>query len=113
MKSTSKTALIATVAIVGAFSSGFASGPAFAQVQRGPFEFEFRYDAAELGSVEGAKNLLARLQSVVTAYCGDVPGLSPEDRFTANKCIKRTMRASVEKFGNSTVAQAFQTRADG
>ena len=114
MKSTSKTALIATLAITGAFAAGFATGPASAQtIYRGPFEFEFKYDAAELGSVESAQNLLARLHSVVTAYCGDAPTLSPEERFTTTKCVKRTMRASVEKFGNATVAQAFQTRADG
>src|SRR5262245_56353622 len=82
MKSTSKTALIATLAITGAFAAGFATGPASAQtIYRGPFEFEFKYDAAELGSVESAQNLLARLHSVVTAYCGDAPTLSPEERF--------------------------------
>ena len=65
MKTTSKTSLIATFAIVGAFTAGFASGPASAQNQpyRGPFQFEFKYDAAELGSLDGAQNLLARLQS--------------------------------------------------
>ena len=115
MTSTSKTALIATIAITSAFAAGFATGPASAQTEtyRGPFEFEFKYDAAELGSVDSAQNLLARLRSVVAAYCGDAPTLSPEERFTARKCVKRTMRASVEKFGNATVAQAFQTRADG
>ncbi len=115
MKTTSKTALIATLAITGAFAAGFASGPAAAQdlPYRGPFAFDFRYDASELGSVQSAENLLARLQSVVAAYCGDGSTLSPQERFDVNKCVKRTMRESIDKFGNSTVAQAFQSRADG
>lgn len=115
MKTTSKTSLIATFAIVGAFTAGFASGPASAQntPYKGPFEFEFRYDAAELGSLDGAQNLLARLQSVVTAYCGNAPEMSPQERFDANKCVKMTMRAAIAKFDNATVAQAFSNRADG
>ena len=51
MKPTSKTSLIACIAISGAFAVGFASGPASAQdlPHRGPFEFKFRYDASEMG----------------------------------------------------------------
>lgn len=115
MKTTSKTSLIATLAIAGAFTAGFATGPASAQNQpyRGPFEFQFKYDAAELGSLDGAQTLLARLQSVVTAYCGNEPNLSPQERFEANKCVKRTMREAIAKFDNATVAQAFSNRADG
>lgn len=114
MKPTSKTSLIACIAISGAFAAGFASGPASAQTDRGPFEFEFKYDAAELASLEGAQNVLARLQSVVSAYCGNEATMSPEERFATNKCVKRTMRNSIDKFSNATVAQAFlQSRADG
>jgi UrcA family protein len=115
MKTTSKTNLIASIVIAGAFTAGLASGTASAQNQpyRGPFEFEFRYDAAELGSLDGAQTLLARLQSVVTAYCGNDPTMSPQERFDANKCVKRTMREAIAKFDNATVAQAFSNRADG
>lgn len=115
MKTTSKTSLIATFAIVGAFTAGFATGPASAQNQpyRGPFQFDFKYDAAELGSLDGAQNLLARLQSVVAAYCGNEAVMAPQDRFNANKCVKLTMREAIAKFDNATVAQAYSTRADG
>lgn len=115
MKTTSKTNLIASFVIAGAFTAGIASGAASAQNQpyRGPFAFEFRYDAAELGSLDGAQNLLARLKSVITAYCGNEGVMSPQDRFEANKCVKRTMREAVAQFDNATVAQAFSNRADG
>lgn len=115
MKTTSKTSLIASIAIVGALSAGFASGSASAQNQpyRGPFKFEFKYDTAELGSLESAQNLLTRLQSVVAAYCGHETVLPPEERFLVNKCVKLTMRDAIAKFDNATVAQAFSTRADG
>ena len=40
--------------------------------------------------------------------------MSPQERFETNICVKRTMRESIDKFGNATVAQAFlQSRADG
>lgn len=115
MKTTSKTSLIATLAVAGAFTAGFLTGPASAQDQiyRGPFEFEFRYDAAELGNVQSAEKLVTRLEAVVSAYCGERPTMSPEEKFTTSKCVKRTMRASIDKFENSMVAQAFQSRADG
>lgn len=115
MKTTSKTALIATLAITGAFTAGFATGPASAQDRpyRGPFAFDFRYDASELSTLEGAQNMLARLQSVVAAYCGDAPMLTSEERFAVKKCVKRTMSQSIDKFSSTNVAQAFQSRADG
>lgn len=115
MKTTSKTSLIATFAIIGAFTAGFATGPASAQnlPYKGPFEFEFRYDAAELGSLDSAQVLLARLQSVVTAYCGNYSNMSPQERFEMNKCVRVTMRNAIAKFDNATVAQAFSNRADG
>ena len=114
MKPTSKTSLIACLAISGAFAAGFASGPASAQTYRGPFAFEFKYDAAEFANIESAQNLVSRLQSVVTAYCGKTSTMSPEERHATNICVKRTMRESIDKFSNATVAQAFlQSRVDG
>jgi len=115
MKTTSKTSLIACLAISGAFAVGFASGPASAQDRpyHGPFEFEFRYDAAEMGTLEGAQNMLARLQSVVSAHCGNTSTLTNEERYAVKQCVKRTMSQSIAKFSNPTVAQAFQSRADG
>jgi len=114
MKPTSKPSLIACIAISGACAAGFATGPASAQTHRGPFEFEFKYDAAEFGNIESAQNLVSRLHSVVSAYCGKASTMSPQERFETNICVKRTMRESIDKFGNATVAQAFlQSRADG
>jgi hypothetical protein len=81
MKPTSKTSLIACIAISGAFAAGFATGPASAQTHRGPFEFEFKYDAAEFGNIESAQNLVSRLHSVVSAYCGKASTMSPQERF--------------------------------
>ncbi len=115
MKTTSKTSLIASIVIAGALTAGFASGAASAQNQpyRGEFEIKFHYDPAELGSLDGAQTLLARLQSIVVAHCGNEPNMSPEEKFHANKCVKRTMRSAIAKFNNATVAEAFTNRADG
>jgi len=115
MKTTSKTSLIASIVIAGALTAGFASGAASAENQpyRGPFEFKFHYDTAELGSLDGAQKLLSRLESVVAAHCGHERVQAPEERFLVNKCVKLTMRESIAKFGNATVAQAFSNRADG
>jgi len=115
MKTTSKTSLIACIAISGAFAGGFASGPASAQdlPHRGPFEFKFRYDASEMGSLAGAQNLLTRLEAAVSTYCGEDKMMSPKERADTEKCVDKTMRESITKFGNATVAQAFQSRADG
>jgi UrcA family protein len=113
MKTTSKTALIATLAITGAFAAGFSSGPAFAQNAPQTFQFEFKYDAAELGSLDGANNLLTRLQSVVTAYCGANGKVPPSERWAKETCVERTMRDSIAKFASPTVAEAYETRARG
>ena len=115
MKTTSKTSLIACIAISGAFAVGFASGPASAQdlPHRGPFEFKFRYDAAEMATLAGAQSLLIRLESAVSKYCGEDKMMSVKDRADTAKCVNRTMRDSIAKFGNPTLAQAFQSRADG
>ena len=113
MNMTSKTSLIATLAIAGAFTAGFASGPAYAQTLPEPFKFDFRYDATELGSRESAEQLISRLHTAVSAYCGEKETMSLDERWSAKKCVKRTMSKTIDKFGNSTVAQAFQSRADG
>ena len=115
MKTTSKTSLIASFAIAGAFAVGFASGPASAQdlPHHGPFEFKFGYDAAELGTLAGAQTLLVRLETAVSRYCGEDKMMTSKERADTQRCVDKTMRESVAKFGNPTVAQAYQSRADG
>lgn len=115
MKTTSKTSLIACLAISGAFAVGFASGPASAQdlPHRGAFEFKFRYDATEMVTLTGAQTLLTRLESAVSNYCGEDKMMTSKERADMERCVDKTMRESIAKFGNPTVAQAFQSRADG
>ena len=114
MKTQSKTALIACLAIAGAFTAGFLSGPASAEPQQAePFKFQFEYKVSETGSLPDAQKLLARLERDVRSYCGFNRKMTLDERETVNLCIAETMKATVAKFSNSTVAQAFQSRADG
>lgn len=114
MKTTSKTALIACVAIAGAFTAGFMTGPASADPQkREAFEFKFKFDQTEMTNLPQAKALLARLERDVRGYCGGYRKMTLDEASRVDACIDETMKATVSKFGNSTVAQAFQSRADG
>ncbi len=70
MKTTSSTNLIACAVIVGAFTVGFASGPAFAdQESHAPFKFEFNFSPNELTSIPQAEALLVRLEKDVRRHC--------------------------------------------
>ena len=55
-------ALIACLAIAGAFTAGFLTGPAPAQKNPEPFQFQFAYTAEDMASLPSAKILLARLE---------------------------------------------------
>ena len=114
MNTQSKTALIACVAIAGAFTAGLLSGPATAEPQAAdPFKFQFEYKVAETGSLQDAQKLLARLERDVRSYCGFNRKMTLDERETVDACITQTMKDTVGKFANPTVAQAFQSRADG
>jgi UrcA family protein len=114
MKTSSKTALIACAAIAGAFTAGFMTGPATAEPQQAePFKFNFDYRVAETASLPDAEKLLARLERDVRSYCGFNRKMALDERATVEVCIANTMKDTVGKFGNATVAQAFQSRADG
>jgi len=114
MKTTSSTSLIACAVISGAFTVGFISGPALAQPDRdAPFEFQFNYSPNELTSASDAQSLLVRLEQDVTRYCGGGRKMSLDERRFVDTCIDKTMKDSVARFASSTLAQAFQSRADG
>ncbi len=112
MKTTSTTNLIACAVIAGAFTVGFVSGPAFAE-QDAPFKFEFNYSPNELTSVPQAEALLIRLEQDVRRHCQSNARMTLEERRIARDCMDRTMKQSIDKFGSPTVAQAFNSRADG
>ncbi len=114
MKTTSSTNLIACAVIAGAFTVGFISAPALAQPDReAPFEFQFDYSPNELTSISDAQSLLMRLEQDVRRYCGGSRKMSIDERRFVNSCIDKTMKESISKFGSSTLAQAYQSRADG
>jgi UrcA family protein len=114
MKTTSRTTLIACAVIAGAFTVGLASGPAMADPQKAiGFKFRFTYAPSELGSLPGAEKLLARLERDVRSYCSGNQKMSLAERKFVGECIDLTMKESVAKFANPTVAQAYQSRADG
>lgn len=117
MKTTSTTTnLIACAAIIGAFTFGFATGPAFAQKaaqgDADTFKFSFSYQDHELTSAPAAEKLLIRLQKEVRAYCGGISKMTLDERAQVRDCVDTTMRQSIDKFG-STVAMAYQSRAGG
>ena len=113
---TSKSRLIATLAIATAFTAGFASGPATAQTslpQLLKFEFKFHYTDAELGDLNSAQMLLTRLETEVFEQCGGERVMRPDRRHATMRCIDEAMQSSIAKFGSPVVAQAYQSRADG
>lgn len=115
MKTTSSTTnLIACAIIVSAVTAGFATGPAFGQpAGEEPFKFEFNYAPSELTSAPAAEKLLVRLEGDVRLFCGYNRKMTLDERKQVTACIDATMRESISKFGSATVAQAFQSRADG
>ena len=114
MKTQSKTALLACIAIAGAFAAGFLSGPAMAEPQTAdPFKFQFEYKASETGSLPDAQKMLTRLERDVRSYCGGNRKVTLDERDKIEACVNETMKATIAKFSNSNVAQAFQSRADG
>lgn len=114
MKTTASTSLIACAVIAGAFTVGFASGPAFAQPEAPhKFEFEFTYSGNELATVDGANALLQRLESTVRSYCGGNERLTLGQRRVVDMCVDNTMKESIAKFQSPAVAQAFESRAAG
>ena len=114
MKTNTSTNLIACAVIAGAFTIGFVSAPALAQPDRdAPFEFQFTYSPNELTSASDAQSLLARLEQDVRRHCGGNGKMSIDERRFVNSCIDTTMKDTIAKFGSSTLAQAYQSRADG
>ena len=112
----STTNLIACAAIIGAFTFGFATGPAFAQKaapgEAETFKFTFSYQDAELTTAPAAEKLLVRLQKEVRSYCGGISKMTLDERAQVKDCVDATLRQSIDKFG-STVAMAYQSRAGG
>lgn len=114
MKTTSSTNLIACAVIVGAFTVGFASGPAFAdQESHAPFKFEFNFSPNELTSIPQAEALLVRLEKDVRRHCDGNRKMTLDERRFVQNCMEETMKQSIDKFGSPAVAQAFNSRADG
>lgn len=112
----SATYLIASAAIVGAFATGFATGPAFAQeatFDTDTFKFRFAYQTSELDSAGNAEKLLFRLEREVRAYCGGTQKMSLDARSLITECTNQTMRESITKFGSATLAQAYETHTGG
>jgi UrcA family protein len=113
----STTGLIACAVIAGAFAVGFATGPAFAQeatsFETESFKFQFTYKASELTAAPSAEKLLVRLQQDVRDHCGGNRKMTLDERSRVNACINATMKESIGKFGSSTLAQAYETRAGG
>lgn len=110
----SATNLIACAIVAGAFTVGFLSGPALAQEhETTPFDFDFTFKASELSNAPQAEKMLVRLESAVKRECGANGKMSYAERKLVETCINTTMRASIAKFNSATVAQAYQSRADG
>jgi UrcA family protein len=119
MKTTSSTTnLIACAVIIGAFTAGFASGPATAQEATpqkaassdADFQFSFAYEPHELNTAKGAEKLLVRLEDDVRSRCGGYGKMTLDERRHVDACIANTMKSTVPSFGSPTVTQAF---ADG
>lgn len=112
----SATYLIASLAIVGALATGFATGPAFAQqasFKTDQFKFAFSYQTAELASADSSEKLLRRLERQVSLHCsGGARKMTLDERSRVNECTNATMRESIGKFGSATLAQAYG-RSDG
>jgi methyltransferase-like protein len=120
MKTTSTTRLLLAAAVIaGAFATGFATGPAFADDQRKsemiPFDFSFFYAADELESTPKAEKMLKRLERKVRTHCARdyKMTISQRERELVQICIDETMKTSIAKFRSEAVAQAYKTRADG
>lgn len=116
MKTASSTTnLIACVAIVGAVTVGFISGPAFAQTRDdAAFEFKFAYKASELQSAPAAEKLLARLENEVRDHCTSRMGrVTMDQHLLTRKCVDQTVQQTISKFASATVAQAYDTRTSG
>jgi len=112
MKTTSTTNLIACAVIVGAFTVGFASGPAFADPQAA-FKFEFKYSPAELATAPQAHALLVRLEQDVRRHCSGNNRMTLDERRLVKACMDETMKETIDKFGSQTLARVWNSRADG
>jgi UrcA family protein len=77
------------------------------------FQFKFAYDPADLTTVESATRVLVRLENEVRDYCGGNRKMTINERAFVNQCVERTVKHAVARFGNSTLAQALENRADG
>ena len=115
--SSSATYLIASLAIMGALATGFATGPAFAQeasFKTDQFKVPFSYNTNELASEGAADKLLRRLQREVRVHCsGGARKMTLDERSRVDECTNATMRESIGKFGSATLAQAYDTRSGG
>ena len=118
MKTASSTTnLIACITIVVAFTLGFASGPATAQVsssrESGEFEFAFAFSPSELESAPAAEMLLARLESRVRDFCTPDGRITSDQHNQARACVAETMQRVIPKFASATLAEAHNLRAGG
>ena len=116
MKTTLSTIhLIAAGLIAGAFAIGFVSGPALASEPQivEPFEFKFDYSASELANTEGAKQMLIRLERQIARECGVHERKPVAERKLVKACVDETMSKAVERFGSSTLAEAYRSRTGG
>lgn len=109
-----KILLSAAIASIGLVTA-LAAGPAAADAAKSAdaFAFHFAYAPSELSTEAGAQKLLVRLESKVRARCGGATSKSVEERRLVATCVETTMKATIDSFGSSTVAEAFQSRAAG
>lgn len=77
------------------------------------FEFRFIYNPADLESDKGANKLLSRLRNEVRSHCGVEGRMSAGEKRVAYECVDRTMGNAINKFGSSTLTQAYQSRVAG
>jgi UrcA family protein len=104
-----------TLLCVG-LAASFLAEPAIAEPQASQdagFSFPFRYSPAELTTARGANHVIARLERAVRDQCGDFGRMPLDRKLAVEACVDATMKASVDKFGSTAIAQAYQTRTEG
>jgi UrcA family protein len=111
----SSAGLIATGLSCAGLVALFVAGPAAADTpeKETNFAFKFYYQPAELTTPASAQKMLERLETKVREQCGKPTRTSIEDQHLVDKCVESSMKATISTFGSSTVAEAFQARADG
>jgi UrcA family protein len=115
MKYVPSSSTLLTTGLVSILLAAGLAAPAAADVAKSDADFKFSFDfqPEELATPATAEKMLQRLERKVRAECGAANVRTIEDRTLVRTCIDKTMKATISTFGSSTVAEAFQARADG